>query len=508
MTDRPFDPRQRTDSPRRRLFPILPHRLADQVDLALADTTMRGFVRQTTLLKDTTRPLALAAAFGDEDRVTALRREAGARKRATLQSLDTHLERFAATAAENGVQVHFASTAEQCNELVVAIAKAHGLTHAVKAKSMVTEETQLLDRLLAEGITTWETDLGELVLQLDDDAPSHLVTPMIHKDREAAARALSRLDADASRPLPPDPQTLTRAARAHLRERFRLAMKDGLGLTGANFLVAETGEVVTCTNEGNGRLSAMSPRVHIAIAGIERVVPTLADLALYLELLAKSSTGQPLTVYTSFIRSARGPDEDAHLGGPDAVHVILLDNGRTKVLAEPEFRDALGCLRCGACLNACPVYRTVGGHAYGSVWPGPIGKILTPLIRGDEDYPDLAWASTLCGACRESCPVDIDLPRMLVALRARAHKKRLTPLRVRAALRIARFMMGGRLRWRATLGLAGLFARHTLGPAKAFASHGRALPAPTPSATAASQAALDPRPRKARWRRRLERGDP
>lgn len=499
---RPFDPHERTERPRRALFPILPFRLADQVDASLADHTMRGFVRQTTLLKDTTRPLALSAAFGDEAQVTALRREAGARKRETLAHLDTHLELFAATATQNGIQVHFASTAEHCNDLVVAIAKAHGLTHAVKAKSMVTEETQLLDRLLAEGITTWETDLGELVLQLDDDAPSHLVTPMIHKDREAAARALSRLDADDAGPLPPDPQTLTRAARAHLRQRFQAAMKDGLGLTGANFLVAETGEIVTCTNEGNGRLSAMSPRVHIAIAGLERVVPTLSDLALYLELLAKSSTGQPLTVYTSFIRSPRAPDEPAHLGGPDAVHVILLDNGRTRVLAEPEFRDALACLRCGACLNACPVYRTVGGHAYGSVWPGPIGKILTPLIRGDENYPDLAWASTLCGACRESCPVDIDIPRMLVALRARAHKKKLTPLRLRAALKVARFMMGGRLRWRATLALAGLFARHTLGPAKTFASHGRSLPRP-------DAAPLSPRrARRARWRRRLDKDGP
>jgi L-lactate dehydrogenase complex protein LldF len=488
----PPAPPPRTDRPRQALFPILPHRLGDQVEAALADTTMRGFVKQTTLLKDSTRPLALGQAFGDTAQVNALRAEAGRRKRETLAHLDTHLERFAETATRNGIEVHFASTAAQCNDLVVAIAKAHGLTHAVKAKSMVTEETQLLDRLLDEGIPTWETDLGELVLQLDDDAPSHLVTPMIHKDREAAARALSRLPAHAANtPLPPDPKTLTRAARAHLRERFEAAMKDGLGLTGANFLVAETGEIVTCTNEGNGRLSAMSPRVHIAIAGIERVVPTTADLALYLELLAKSSTGQPLTVYTSFVRSPRLVDEPRELGGPDAVHVILLDNGRTKVLAEPDFRDALGCLRCGACLNACPVYRTVGGHAYGSVWPGPIGKILTPLIRGDDNYPDLAWASTLCGACRESCPVDIDIPHMLVALRARAHTKKLTPWRLRAALKVARLMMGGRLRWRITLGLAGLFAHHELGPAKAFASHGRTFPRPEPS----------PRTKKARFRR-------
>lgn len=488
---RPFKPGDRTDTPKKTLFPILPHRLGDRVDGALSDTTMRGFVRQTTLLKDGSREEALLRAFGSRARVDSLRRLAGARKRSTLAELDTHLERFADTAERHGLQVHFASTAEQCNDLVVAIARRHGLTTCVKGKSMVTEETQLLDRLLAEGIETWETDLGELVLQLDDDAPSHLVTPMIHKDRRAAATALTRLTPD--EPLPADPETLTRAARRHLRARFREARKTGLGLTGANFLVAETGEIVTCTNEGNGRLSAMSPKVHVAIAGIERVIPTLSDLTLYLELLARSSTGQPLTVYTSFIRSPRSPDEVAHLGGPDEVHVILLDNGRSRVLAEPSFSDALGCIRCGACLNACPVYRTVGGHAFGSVWPGPIGQILTPLMRGEEHYPDLPWASTLCGSCREACPIDIDLPHMLVELRARAHRRKLTPVSLRVALKVARLMMGGRLRWRALLGLAGLMSRLHVGPARAFSTHGRRLPRPdTPSF-------------RARWKQRLAR---
>lgn len=497
-----FQPRDRGGRPREILFPILPHRLADRVEEALGDTTMRGFVRDTTLLKDTARPAALADHFGlapgpaepgvptgpgtpgQPDRIADLRRLAARVKRHALSTLDQQLERFEANAGAHGMIVHYAETAAEANDLVSDIARRIGAKTVVKAKSMVTEELMLLDRLLADGLEVWETDLGELVLQLDDDAPSHLVTPMIHKDRVAAARALSKLS---DTPLPPDPTVLTRAARAHLRARFAAA---DLGITGANFLVAETGEVVTCTNEGNGRLSAMSPKVHIAIAGIEKVVASLSDLSLLLELLAKSSTGQPLTVYTSFVRGPR-PATAPHRDGPDEVHVILLDAGRTRVLAEPGFRDALGCIRCGACLNTCPVYRTVGGHAYGSVWPGPIGKVLTPLLRGEDAHPDLAWASTLCGACRESCPIDIDLPGMLVALRARAHTFGITSRRLRVALAVTRFMMGGRLRWKAALGLSGLAVRLGLGPAGQFARAGRKLPP------------VEKAPPRARWKRRL-----
>lgn len=470
-----WNTRDRSTRPHSLLFPILPHTIASRVDAALMDTTMRGFVSGTTTLKDEARPRALEAAFGPQPVVDSLRRLAGERKRQTLAELDHWLEVFADTAAAHGTSVHFAATADDANAIVLNIAARMGVTTAVKAKSMVTEELGLLDCLLAAGIDTIETDLGELVLQLDDDAPSHLVTPMIHKDREAAARALDRLESASTPPLPADPQTLTRRARHHLRERFR---KADLGITGANFLVAETGEIVTCTNEGNGRLSAMCPRVHIAVTGIEKVVPDMHDLALYLELLAKSSTGQPLTVYTSFVRSPRQPDEADKSIGPDEVHVVLVDNGRSRVLAEPEFRDALGCIRCGACLNACPVYRTVGGHAYGSVWPGPIGAVLTPLMRGEANYPDHAWASTLCGACREACPIDIDLPQMLVALRTRAHRQKTTPTRLRMGLRVLRFFMGGRLRWRFAMAMAGLAATLKLGPTRSFASHGRTLPPP------------------------------
>jgi L-lactate dehydrogenase complex protein LldF len=471
MTSR-WNTRDRSTRPHSILFPILPHTIASRVDPSLADTTMRGFVQGTTTLKDEARGQALIAAFGSQAQVDALRRLAGERKRDTLSRLDHWLEVFADTAFANGIAVHFAPTGEDANAIVLDIARSAGVKTAVKAKSMVTEELGLLDRLLAAGIDTIETDLGELVLQLDDDAPSHLVTPMIHKDRHAAARALDRLETASTPPLPADPQTLTRRARHHLRERFRTA---DLGITGANMLVAETGEVVTCTNEGNGRLSAMCPRVHIAVTGIEKVVPDTSDLALYLELLAKSSTGQPLTIYTSFVRAPRQPDE---ANGPDEVHVVLVDNGRARVLADPEFRDALGCIRCGACLNTCPVYRTIGGHAYGSVWPGPIGAVLTPLMRGETNYPDHAWASTLCGACREACPIDIDLPRMLVALRTRAHRLKTTSSGLRLGLKVLRIFMGGRLRWRFAMAVGGLAAKLDLGPASSFATHGRVLPPP------------------------------
>ncbi len=317
---------------------------------------------------------------------------------------------------------------------------------------MVTEEIQLLDAMLAAGIDTIETDLGELVLQLDDDAPSHLVTPMIHKDRVAAAHALARLDPTAALTtgLTTDPGTLTANARKALRKSFAAA---DIGITGANFLCAETGEIVLCTNEGNGRLSSLVGHTHIAVTGIEKVVPTLDHLAVLLELLARSATGQPLTVYTSFVRAPTPGRE---------VHLVLVDNGRSKVLADPTFRSALGCIRCGACLNTCPVYRTIGGHAYGSVWPGPIGAVLTPLMRGPETTPDLPWASTLCGACHEACPVDIDLPGLLVAHRARAFAA--SPITLRLTSRLVRVALGGRIRWRIASTIARLAATTFAGP--------------------------------------------
>lgn len=455
-------PIERTRRPGELLFPPQrPFRMAPRITAALRDPDLRRFVPATTRLKDETRERALAAAFGP--RATEARRLAGAIRSATLQSLDHHLGTFMTRASDNGVEVHVAEDAARAREIVLAIAKRRGVRSAVKAKSMVTEEVQLLDALLEAGIDTLETDLGELVLQLGDDAPSHLVTPMIHKDRVAAQRALAKL-APGRAPTEPDPEALTAFARAELRRSFAGA---DLGITGANFLVAETGEIVLCTNEGNGRLSALVGHTHVAITGIEKVVPTLDHLALLLELLARSATGQPLTVYTSFVRAPIPPRE---------IHLVLVDNGRTRVLADADFRSALSCIRCGACLNTCPVYRQVGGHAYGSVWPGPIGAVLTPLMRGEQTTPDLPWASTLCGACHHACPVDIDLPGLLVAHRARDFERGTRWTRARS--RLVRMFLNGRIRWRIASSIARALAGSKRGPVRTWNHAERRLPHP------------------------------
>lgn len=460
-------PIPRSDRPAELLFPrASPFRMAPRIAAALADGDLQRFVPAATRLKEHSREVALHAAFGP--RVDEARRLAGAIRQATLAALDVHLAAFITRAEANGIRVHFAPDAAAARTIVLALAQRRDVRRAVKAKSMVTEEIQLLDALLAADIDTLETDLGELVLQLDDDAPSHLVTPMIHKDRVAAGRALARLDptaAGTSELREGDPATVTAYARSALRKAFARA---DLGITGANFLCAETGEIVLCTNEGNGRLSSLVGHTHIAVTGIEKVVPTLDQLALMLELLARSATGQPLTVYTSFV-SAPTPGRE--------VHLVLVDNGRTRVLADPTFRSALGCIRCGACLNACPVYRTIGGHAYGSVWPGPIGAVLTPLMRGPAASPDLPFASTLCGACHEACPVDIDLPGLLVAHRARAFAS--SPLTQRLTSRLVRVALAGRIRWRIASAIARALARTNLGPKRAWNQGQRRLPAPS-----------------------------
>ncbi|MEX2545592.1 MAG: lactate utilization protein B, partial [Phycisphaeraceae bacterium] len=309
----------------------------------------------------------------------------------------------------------------------VAIAEANHCRLCVKSKSMVTEETHLLPALEAVGCETIETDLGEFILQLDGDAPSHIVTPMIHKDRTAVARAFQR---ELGAPYTEDAAELTQIAREYLRAKFRQA---DLGMSGGNFLVAESGSVVICTNEGNGRLCTSAPRVHIAFVGIEKLVPRHDHLAVLLKLLARSSTGQPLTCYTHTIT---GPRRAADADGPEEVHIVLVDNGRSKVL-DASTREMLRCIRCGACLNACPVYRKIGGHSYGAVYSGPIGAILTPMLKGLENYKDLPHASSLCGACYEACPVKINIPKYLVELRRRGvEEQHLTPGFDRAVMRM------------------------------------------------------------------------
>lgn len=350
------------------LFPPLPFDMHERAAGALRNAPLRLAVMGATTLKDDQRKHTGRDAFGE--RHDTLRELAGRIKQHTLDHLDWYLERFVEAAERAGARVHFAADAAQANAIALDIARKESCKLCVKGKSMVTEETHLLAALQSAGIETWETDLAEFIIQLDHDAPSHIVTAMIHKDRAAVGRAFTR---ELGVPYTDDPETLTRIARDFLRDKYR---RSDLGISGANFLVADSGTIVLCTNEGNGRFCTTAPRVHIAFAGIEKLVPTREHLAVLLKLLARTSTAQPLTCYTNFITGPRRADEH---DGPEQLHIILLDNGRTGILADANFRQALRCIRCGACLNACPVYRNVGGHAYGSVYSGPIGAVITPL---------------------------------------------------------------------------------------------------------------------------------
>ena len=347
----------------------------------------------------------------------ALRDRARAIKEATLQHLDVHLERLADNVERLGGHVHWASTAEEAREMVLRLCRDRGVRMAVKSKSMATEEIDLNEALEHAGITPIETDLGEYIIQLAHEKPSHIIAPAIHKTKGQVADLISAV---AGERLPADPEALTAAARVLLRQKF---LQADMGITGANFAVADTGTVVLVTNEGNGRMVTSLPKIHVALMGIEKVVPSMTDLAVFLSILARSATGQKLSSYTTLVRGPRQPGE---LEGPDEFHLILMDNGRARQIAGP-LREALYCLRCGACLNVCPVYRQIGGHAYGHTYPGPIGILLTAMLRGEESVKELAHASSLCGACKDVCPVRIDIPRMLIDLRQGLSRDKIAP---------------------------------------------------------------------------------
>jgi L-lactate dehydrogenase complex protein LldF len=338
----------------------------------------------------------------------ALRSLAGQIKQHTLDNLDFYLEQLQASVKKNGGHVHFANDGASAKRIIAEIAKKSGCTRVIKSKSMASEEIELAHFLEDAGLDLVETDLGEFIIQISHDKPSHLVAPIIHKDRASIAHLFSEYF---KTPYDDDPPRLTAQARAFLRDKFRHA---DLGITGGNFLVAETGQVCVVENEGNARQSITTPRVLVSLVGIEKLVPRLADLAVMLKLLARSSTGQTMTVYTSIFGAPRAPGEK---DGPEEFHLVLLNNGRTEILASPEYRETLRCIRCGACLNACPIYRKIGGHAYGSVYPGPIGALITPLFQGLNKFKDLPQASSLCGACYEACPVKINIPKLLISLR-------------------------------------------------------------------------------------------
>jgi L-lactate dehydrogenase complex protein LldF len=369
---------------------------------------------------------ARAAALAELDDLPATRAAATAIRERVIGDLDAWLERFEREAVARGAVVHWAETAHDVGPIVARIAREHGVRRAVKAKSMVSEECALNEHLEREGIEVVETDLGEYILQLAREPPSHIVAPVVHKSKEDVADLFARVHGTARKT---GIGELCREAREVLRPKFLGA---DLGISGANFLIAESGSALIVTNEGNGRLATTLPRVHVAITGIEKVVPTLEDAATLLRLLPRSATGQSITNYVSVLTGARAPEETE---GPEHFHIVLLDNGRRRLLGT-EMQPMLRCIRCGACMNHCPVYQSVGGHAYGWVYPGPMGAVLTPLLAGLEHALDLPNASTFCGRCAEVCPVGIPLPDLLRHLRERQMDRGLRAWRERLALRL------------------------------------------------------------------------
>jgi L-lactate dehydrogenase complex protein LldF len=348
---------------------------------------------------------------------------AGIRMRA-LDHLDHFLELFERNASARGAVVHWAETTEDVNAIVCGIARANGVRKAVKSKSMVSEECALNDALEAAGVEVVETDLGEYILQLGREPPSHIIAPVIHKTRDQVSDLFAAKHGTARKT---DIDALTCEAREVLRPHFLSA---DMGITGANFIVAETGSTLIVTNEGNGRMATTLPRVHVAITGIEKVVPTLEDVATLLRLLPRSATGQSISNYVSITTGTRAAGE---LDGPEQFHVILLDGGRSRLLGS-ELRAILRCIRCGACMNHCPVYQSVGGHAYGWVYPGPMGAVLTPSYVGLENALDLPHAATLCNQCGVVCPVKIPLPELMRKLREQQYARGLRPWHERFAL--------------------------------------------------------------------------
>ncbi|MFJ4205531.1 LutB/LldF family L-lactate oxidation iron-sulfur protein [Streptomyces sviceus] len=421
---------------------------------ALADTRLRANLRRATgTIRD--KRLAVAAELEDWEE---LRETAATIKRHTLRHLDHHLLRLEKAVAAAGGVVHWAADAAEANRIVTYLVKATGEDEVVKVKSMATQEIGLNEALADAGIRAYETDLAELIVQLADDRPSHILVPAIHRGRSEIREIFRREMGEWGRPAPEgltdEPRDLAEAARLHLREKF---LRAKVAVSGANFAAADTGTVAVVESEGNGRMCLTLPETLITVMGIEKVLPSFADLDVFLQLLPRSSTGERMNPYTSLWTGVTEGD------GPQNFHLVLLDNGRTATLADEVGRQALACIRCSACLNVCPVYERTGGHAYGSVYPGPIGAVLTPQLVGVENAASLPFASTLCGACYDACPVKINIPEVLVHLRAEAveakRRDRLLPTTEALAMKAAGAVLGSPRRLAAVQRLAALGAR-------------------------------------------------
>jgi L-lactate dehydrogenase complex protein LldF len=390
-----------------------------------------------------------AAVVGEVPDWAELRAAGAAIKDQVLAGLDGYLVQLEEQVTARGGVVHWARDATEANRIVTGLVRDTGAEEVVKVKSMATQEIGLNEALAEAGIAAWETDLAELIVQLGHDSPSHILVPAIHRNRaeirEIFLREMGKVGLPAPADLTDQPRALAEAARLHLRRKFLDAR---VAISGANFAVAETGTLAVVESEGNGRMCLTLPRTLITVMGIEKLVPTWRDLEVFLQLLPRSSTGERMNPYTSMWTGVHDGD------GPSEFHLVLLDNGRTATLADPQGRAALRCIRCSACLNVCPVYERTGGHAYGSVYPGPIGAVLSPQLTGVTDNASLPYASTLCGACYDVCPVAIDIPQMLVHLRSRvvdAKRGHKVPTPEQAVMASAAYVMESPARWTAAL---------------------------------------------------------
>jgi len=445
----------------------------ERAEVALNDEFLRKAVKFTTeRLRNGKK--AASAEHGNWDEW----RERGRQIRLhTIAHLDYYLNTFIENARESGVHIHFADTAAEAVEISLTIAKHVNARSVVKSKSMVSEELHLNAALESIGVESIETDLGEYIIQLANETPSHIIIPAIHKNRYQIAELLSK---DAGETLPAETTVLAGFVRKKLREKF---LEADIGMTGCNFAIAESGSMVLFENEGNARMVTTVPKTQITLMGMERIIPTWDDLEVMATLLPRSATGQRLTVYMSGIT---GPRRAGDGDGPEEMHIIIVDNGRSLQLGDPEFQELLNCIRCGACLNACPVYRHIGGHAYGGTYSGPIGAVLTPALKQNNvaEWDDIANASSLCGACYEACPVKIPLHDMLVYLRNRKVKSGHGDPLEKAGMKGFQVVMSNASRFRGALKLAKpLVARDgaikaKLGPLKGWNSyrHAPALP--------------------------------
>ncbi len=385
-----------------------PRRFHPQAEAALADPVLRqNFRGAMDYLRAKRRD-----AFADPQEEAAVRDAAEQIRQRCLSRLPDLLEQLEANCERNGIRVHWAQTPAEANAIILRIAQQHGVSSIVKGKSMVSEEVGFNHEMARHGIRCLESDMGEFIVQLDGDTPSHIIMPAIHKNKQEVSDTFAS-NLEGFTPTT-DVDELIQTGRRALREEFRRA---GMGLSGVNFAVAETGSLCLVENEGNGRMCTTVPKVHVAITGIEKVVECLSDVPPLYSALTRSATGQAITTYFNVIS---GPRRAGELDGPDEVHLVLLDNGRSQAYRDEELRKTLQCIRCGACMNHCPVYTRIGGHAYGTIYPGPIGKIISPHLLGLESTSDLVTASSLCGACGEVCPVRIPIPDMLQRLRREA----------------------------------------------------------------------------------------